>query len=381
MRLLILQTELFATSGGIQTFNRTLVRAAGDLEAQRDLTTRVLVLNDHGAPDRAHAYLGARTSLRTFGGSKVRFALAAVAESMRADVVLLTHVHLSPIALALRLLRPATRFCVVLHGVDVWKRLPVALRAGVAGMDRVLSVSRFTLDLMQEKNGPLSVPASIFPCSLDSIAAAVRPAPVLPDLPSGRFLLSVARLAQTERRKGIDVVIRAMPAILAAHPDVSYVVAGDGGDRNRLERLALETGVASRVAFLGRVPDTVLATLYERCEIFVLPSSKEGFGIVFLEAMSRGKPCVGVRAGGVPEVVADGETGLLAAPDDPADLARCVAHMLADRALGDRLGNAGRERHRLVFSRGPFAQRLGTLLDELGGVPFAAGNTPERFSA
>ena len=95
-------------------------------------------------------------------------------------------------------------------------------------------------------------------------------------------MLAVTRLVSTEDYKRIDLVIKAMPAILRHVPDAFCVVVGHGGDRSRLERLAQETNVADRVIFTGFVADELLPSYYDACDLFVLPSLREGFGIVFL---------------------------------------------------------------------------------------------------
>jgi phosphatidylinositol alpha-1,6-mannosyltransferase len=183
-----------------------------------------------------------------------------------------------------------------------------------------------------------------------------------PTRPRERFLLTVSRLAPSEQRKGIDQTIRAMPRLLRRHPELSYVIAGEGADRARLEDLAVERGVAKHVTFVGRVPDEDLPAFYSACEIFVLPSTKEGFGIVFLEAMYHAKACVGARAGGAQEVIAHGETGLLAEPDDVASLTEALSVLLADPLKCSRMGEAGRRRFEEHFSPSTFRSRVEKVL-------------------
>ena len=137
----------------------------------RDISTRALVLNDRSVPECATAYLAPRASVRVFSGDKVGFVLASVSEAMHSDVVLFTHVHLSPIARALRLVRGRAKRCLVVHGVDVWRPLPARLHAGVGSMDHVLSVSRYTLDAMQKANGSLGHLRRSFPARSTSSRA------------------------------------------------------------------------------------------------------------------------------------------------------------------------------------------------------------------
>ena len=167
------------------------------------------------------------------------------------------------------------------------------------------------------------------------------------DLPDGgtRWLVTVARL---EQAKGIDTVIQALPAILERAPDVGYVIAGRGPDRERLEKLAHKLGVADRVRFLGLVGDQDLPAVYNLGSVYLGMSRRvgrmdvEGFGISLVEASACGLPVVAGNSGGIPDAVRDGETGILVPPEDPAALADAVCRVLTDRALATRLGQNGR---------------------------------------
>ena len=170
-----------------------------------------------------------------------------------------------------------------------------------------------------------------------------------------RAVLTFARLTP---RKGQDVMIRALGAVLERHPDACYVVAGTGDDEARLRALAAETGVERAVVFTGRVPEEDKVALLDLCEAYVLPSREEdqrveGLGIALLEAAARGKPLVAGRHGGVPEVVEDGANGFLVDPSDPAGLAGRVGELLDDPARARAMGAAARAivRERFLASR------------------------------
>jgi glycosyltransferase involved in cell wall biosynthesis len=151
--------------------------------------------------------------------------------------------------------------------------------------------------------------------------------------------------------------------------DAVLRIAGIGPELPRLEHLARALGITSRVEFLRHLPLHELMAEYRNASLFALPSEQEGFGIVFLEAMASCLPVVAVRAGAVPEVVADGETALLVDPGDEPALVNALERLLRDPALRARLGSAGRER---VFRFGAdFVARK--FLNAIGG---AAGDPP-----
>lgn len=159
-----------------------------------------------------------------------------------------------------------------------------------------------------------------------------------------RVLLSVGRLVE---RKGIDQVLHALPALLERHPDLHYLIVGEGPDRPRLERIAAAEGVTGRVTFTGRVAAERLADHYALCDLFVLPNREladgdtEGFGLVFLEANACGKPVVGGRAGGAVEAVHDGQSGLLVDGTNVADITAAIDRILGDEALYASLSEGG----------------------------------------
>jgi len=176
------------------------------------------------------------------------------------------------------------------------------------------------------------------------------------DVPEGgRVLLAVSRLT---RQKGIDVAVRA----LASLPDdtVLVVLSSTQEERETLELLGRELGVARRLHLLGRVPD--VAAWLRRASVLVHPARWEGFGLGVLEAMLAGLPVVASNVSSLPELVVDGETGFLVRPDDPSALALGIARALED---GERLGAAGRERARSEFSVAAMADRTAALYERL----------------
>jgi len=172
-------------------------------------------------------------------------------------------------------------------------------------------------------------------------------------IPAGAaVVVAVARLVA---QKGLDIALRALAVVRREHPDALLVVLGEGPERATLERLADELGLAGAVLLPGRVPD--VAAVLRRADVLVHPARWEGFGLALLEAMLCAKPVVASRVSSLPEIVADGETGLLVPPDDPAALAAALARVLGDRELASRLGVAGLARARSEFSVERMARR------------------------
>ena len=157
---------------------------------------------------------------------------------------------------------------------------------------------------------------------------------------SAAVLLSVGRLHPI---KGLDTLIEAFAGLVDDHPDTKLTIAGSGPEKKSLLRQVQRFGVSDRVEFIGWIAQKNLPELYRAADIVILPSRKmgdfeEGQGIALLEAAACGKPAVGTRSGGIPEVIMDHETGLLAAPDDATDLRSKIRYLLERPALCEKLG-------------------------------------------
>jgi phosphatidyl-myo-inositol dimannoside synthase len=151
------------------------------------------------------------------------------------------------------------------------------------------------------------------------------------DLRRKKILLTVGRLAADERRKGHDKVIEALPAIIKTCPDLVYLIAGKGDDQARLETLARRLGVQGHVLFVGMVDAHELADHYRLADVFVMPSTQEGFGIVFLEAAMSGLRVIGGNGDGSIDALADGAVGVAVDPANTDELVQAVTGAIAGR--------------------------------------------------
>ena len=177
------------------------------------------------------------------------------------------------------------------------------------------------------------------------------------DLPvPGPAIGSIGRLSP---EKGLDVLLRALVDL----PGVTAVLVGDGPERDALEQLALELGVADRAIFTGRVPES--RVYFPVLDVYVLASRNEGLPLALVEAMLASRPVVATDVGSVSEAIADGETGLLVPPDDAPALVRAVRSLLDDPARAAALGEAARARAVESFSAQAMARQYEELYDEV----------------
>ncbi len=214
------------------------------------------------------------------------------------------------------------------------------LRALLKEADRITACSRATLlDLEQYFGAPFGERARVVLNGIslddfDGVDPYQHPRP---------YVLGIGRMV---RQKGFDVLIKAFAeagADLAGH---DLLLAGEGAERAGLEQLAASLGLGTRVQFLGRADRRLAVRLFKGCAWFVLPSRHEPLGIVNLEAMAAGKAVIASDTGGVPEVVADGETGILVPTEDPSALSKAMCDLAADPKRLKGLGTAGAARVR-----------------------------------
>lgn len=335
MKAVLLAPEFAASDGGIQRILRLYLRALAEDPAHRSLA--LVALNDAASDiDRLPDFAGRRLEDKPLetaacGRSKAAFVRAAWRAGSGAGRIVCGHVAQLPVA-ALAL-RPGARLALVAHGIEVWKKLSPLHTFALRRCDRVFCVSRHTRDRMAELHPWLASRLRVVPNALDP-ALLASPAPEPP--PSGKppVVLCVGRLVAADAYKGYDLLLRAFallpPSAFHSHPELvpRLRFVGDGDYRPHLESLARELRVADRVEFSGRLSDSDLRRAFADCSCFALPSTGEGFGLVYLEAMAAGRPCVGLQATAVPELITP-QVGVLAEPDDPAALAAALAECLA----------------------------------------------------
>jgi glycosyltransferase involved in cell wall biosynthesis len=219
--------------------------------------------------------------------------------------------------------------------------------------DRIVTITEWLRRFTVEQVGVPAAKVETIHYGLDGVPEPWGENPPDEVPPDARVLLSTSRLVP---QKGIDEAVRALPELPA---DAVLVVLGEGPERAPLERLARELGVSDRVFLPGRVPD--VGAWLRRATVYVHPARWEGFGLGVLEAMHAGLPVVATNVSSLPELVVDGETGLLVPKDDAAALARAVAAALERPDLGA----AGRERARTEFSVERMASSTAALYDSL----------------
>ncbi|MBS3956574.1 MAG: glycosyltransferase family 4 protein [Clostridiales bacterium] len=205
---------------------------------------------------------------------------------------------------------------------------------------------------------------AVDPAAVRADAQAIALPPVMARQLSARVPL-VGYVGRLSLVKGAEYFIQMAARLVQREPDVCFVVVGSGPEEGRLREIAAAYALGERLVFLGHVSPA--APVLAACDVVVLPSLSEGMPTVTLEAMALAKPVVATRVGGLPDVVADGETGLLVPPADPDALAEAVASLLRDPARARAMGEAGRARVEERFTLERMLAEYRTLFDTLAG--------------
>lgn len=191
---------------------------------------------------------------------------------------------------------------------------------------------------------------------------------------------SILCIAHLRDYKGIDVLLHAAKPLLAGDPSLRLILAGDGPLREELEYLAFSLGIGNQTRFLGTIgPEEIASQLY-RCEVLVLPSREESFGIAILEAMVCRKPVVATAVGGIPEIIEHEISGILVEPENPQALAEGLLRVLTDNALRKSIAENGYLRVLEHFSSSHTGAAYEKAFTSLLGVERTASHLPSKVS-
>ncbi|HEY1750119.1 MAG TPA: glycosyltransferase [Caulobacteraceae bacterium] len=293
---------------------------------------------------------GVRT--RAFGGSRPAFVAANAAAGLGADWTIYDFAGTARAHSPLSLLRK--RYAVWVHGIEVWPgNLRTDYAAAIRGAAAVFVNSRHTLERLGQSMPELTTGRL---CLLGT-EKDVDAAPPAAGPPREQMVLFVGR-NDAMFYKGQDILIAAWPSVVARAPGARLCFAG-GGDRiERVRELAAASPAAASIEVLGLVSEETLESLYGRARLFAMPSSGEGFGLVFAEAMSHGLPVLTSTEDASMEVNAHGETGYSISRDEPQRIAGAIADVLTSDRLFETLSRNAYDRWAQEFSFSAFKARF-----------------------
>jgi phosphatidyl-myo-inositol dimannoside synthase len=249
-------------------------------------------------------------------------------------------------------------YALFLHGIEAWRPLTSSQQRALRGAAVLLANSAYTSARVVAAHAWVRPPA-ICPLTLPPAEPGDESTRLAPEHVWGpHAVLLVGRLASAEQYKGHDQLIDAWPAVLSHVPDARLVFVGDGDDVPRLRAKAQALGVASSLVTTGFLDDRVVQRAYRDAAVFAMPSRNEGFGLVYLEAMAAGLPCIGSTEDAAAEIIEDGKSGFLVEQSDSAGLAHRLVSLLNDPARRREMGGRGRALLEQRFSYAQFRDRV-----------------------
>lgn len=361
----VLLTDAYGGRGGIAKFNRDFLQAMDASELVERIRVLPRIIRDPISGPTPESVIYDRQASK--GKSWFARRLARLARDLNAiDLVICGHLNLLPLAWALARLKKA-RLALVIHGIEAWTSAK-AWRSStllLRNIDNVISVSERTATRFCKWSGVDARKMYILPNCVDLETFVPR----LPDrtlterygLQNSKVIMTVGRLVSTERYKGFDEVIDTLPRLATAFPNLKYLIVGDGTDRARLESKAKALGVFERIVFAGYIPESEKVAHYSLADVYVMPSSGEGFGIVLIEAAACGLPVIGSDADGSREALLGGQLGYLVNPTRSQELIALLAELLTTRR--ERARPNGIE----TFGISQFQNRVATWLHTQAG--------------
>ncbi len=290
-----------------------------------------------------------------FASSRLNASIAALTRRWPVQTVLVWHIGLLKLLPFLRVF--GARVILFLHGIEIWEYRSWADRLCLRQVDLFLSNSDFTWQQFVQANpryisAPhrtvhLGIGAPLAP--LGGVTSAPAPTPVA---------LMIGRLLKREDYKGHREVISAWPAVARRIPGAELWVVGDGDLRDELEQVAAAHELHNKVRFFGRVSEEKKQEMLAECRCLVLPSRAEGFGLVYLEAMRLGRPCLVSTVDAGREVVNPPDAGLAVDPDRGEDLVMAICELLRQGAQWDNWSASARRRYEATFTAEHFQERL-----------------------
>ena len=365
--------NIFDFKGGIQVYSAVLLEALQKLAPQIKYEAMLL----HDRPTASKTQTSGKISWHYCGNVplKLRYfaytaQLVALALWQRPKLIIATHLNFTVVAYWLKKVT-GIPYWTVAHGIEAWGIKRPQLTRALHHADKVLAVSSYTRQRLINEQNLASDKVVVLPNTFDATRFTIAPKPeyllqkygLKPEQPT---ILTVARLAEVQRHKGYDRVLQALPEIRNAIPDVHYLIVGKGKDRPRIQEAITNLGLQDCVTLAGFVPDEQLCDYYNLCDMYAMPSKKEGFGIVYLEAMACGKPVLAGDRDGAVDALCQGKLGVLVDPDDLWAIANNTIAILQKKHSHPLIYRPEKLRKRVIrhFGFEMFQETLANLLNQ-----------------
>ncbi|MGN6179113.1 MAG: glycosyltransferase family 4 protein [Mucilaginibacter sp.] len=334
-KLMLLTLQTFSTTGGIQKMTRTLAYSINQIAIEKKWDFKTLSAYDRDS-DLMPQYLPSEC-FTGFGVKRIRFVIQTIKEASNARVVILSHINLAIVGLLIKLFNRNCKIWLIAHGIEVWRPLSSVKKRLIGKCDKVICVSQFTKQQMMDIHQTSEYKCIVLNNAIDPFmqlpVSFEKPARLMEkyNLRHGDpVIYTLTRLAATEQYKGHEQVIKAISHLKEKFPAVKYILSGkyDAAEEIRINELIDKFGVAGSVILTGFIEEKDLPDHFLLADLFVLPSKKEGFGIVFIEAMACGLPVICGNADGSIDAIRNGELGRAVDVNDQLELEKAITESL-----------------------------------------------------
>ena len=339
--MLFLTLKIFSATGGIEKVNRIAGKAFYEIGTESGKKNfKLYSLYDNNKDNVANKYF-CNSAFKGFNKHKSRFIYKSIRTGIKSDVVVLSHINLLVVGFFIKIFSPKTKLVLIAHGIEVWKTFPTWKKYIMKKCDLILPVSKFTKDTMIKLNRFPEEQYRILNNCLDPFLPEPLHEEKSKDLlnkygltKDNIILMTLTRLSAKEKYKGHDKVLYALQELINTDKNLRYLLVGkyDDAEKQRLDKLIRELELESIVVFAGFIPDEEIAAHYNLADIYIMPSKKEGFGIVFIEALYYGKPVIAGNKDGSVDALCNGRFGLLIDPDNQNEIVGAINKMITNRS-------------------------------------------------
>lgn len=344
-RIVLLTLQTFSTTGGIQKMTRTLAHSLQTVAALYNWDFKLWSVYDKDE-DLMPQYLSS-TRFKGFNIKRNSFIIKATRAAQSSDVIIISHINMAVVGLLAKIVNPKCEVWLIAHGIEVWRPLSAARKIFLKKCDKIICVSSFTkrevIRWHKADAGKCVVLNNAIDSFMPSPSGFSKPTHLQQKYnlaADDLILFTLTRLAATEQYKGYEQVIKVLHKIRVNFPKIKYILAGqyDGREEARIKQLAKQYHVEDIVILTGFVDEKELADHFLMADLFVLPSKKEGFGIVFIEAMSFGLPVICGNLDGSMDAIRNGELGKAVNPDNLDEIqAGIESYLKTPLTVADRL--------------------------------------------
>ncbi len=336
--ILFLTLRTFSATGGIEKVCRLAGKALYDISQQPGRQpVKILSLYD-SSKDLQTAYFPAGI-FSGYQEKKAQFLSSVLKIGFSKRTVILSHINLLVVGYMLTLINPGIQLVLIAHGIEVWHNLPWWKRKMLHRCNLILPVSSFTKTTMTGMYGLPPEKLVVLNNCLDPFLPPLANQDKDPALlkqyniqQGDKVLFTLTRLASNEQYKGYDNVIKALGELKAEMPHIKYLVAGkyDDAEKARLDKLIAFYNLQDKVTITGFISDADLAKYFQLADVYIMPSQKEGFGIVFIEALFYNKPVIAGNLDGTTDALKNGELGVLVNPNSEEEITAAIKKVLCN---------------------------------------------------